>query len=236
MAARLNIFWQLSLLLGALAQNTVVEKSTLTEPAAIMKTMLTVKTTPETGTKLKAEFTPNPDTTPEDDILKKVEVTLKEKILSKLMKQKLMQHLPCSDDICCPYPYTQVLDECFYLSSHSLKWHEARIHCQGMHGDLASPKHIYALKSYIMTKAGLLNVYVGGKKNHPGYREWTWVDGRKIHISEWAHGEPNNFMERELCTNLEMEKYPMLNDDSCPPRWRAACPECCRHFPSGSQH
>ncbi|KAK8748923.1 hypothetical protein OTU49_015593 [Cherax quadricarinatus] len=66
----------------------------------------------------------------------------------------------------CPYPYTQVLDECFYLSTHKLTMEKGRQHCQGMMGDLATPKHPYALKSFIINKnSWYKRIYICGPFN-----------------------------------------------------------------------
>nr|XP_053648761.1 uncharacterized protein LOC128699942 [Cherax quadricarinatus] len=67
----------------------------------------------------------------------------------------VLHNFNCTEKICCPYPYSRVVDECFYVSSISLNWPDARQYCQGMTGDLASPRNLYGLKSFIISTAGL---------------------------------------------------------------------------------
>ncbi|XP_069950885.1 hepatic lectin-like [Cherax quadricarinatus] len=125
----------------------------------------------------------------------------------------------------CPHPYTQVLDECFYLSTHKLTWEQARQHCQGMNGDLASPKHLYALKSFIISSLGnsdIKRVFVGGKDEHKN-RHFKWLDGRVIVSNYWIAGEPNNKGGSEFCVNLYTDHHPSLNDVSCSHHYIFAC-------------
>ncbi|KAK8748924.1 hypothetical protein OTU49_015593 [Cherax quadricarinatus] len=125
----------------------------------------------------------------------------------------------------CPHPYTQVLDECFYLSTHKLTWEKARQHCQGMLGDLASPKHPYALKSFIISSIGIgddKTVFVGGEDESKN-RQFKWLDGRVIATSDWSPGEPNNSHGREFCVNLYNTRHPVFNDISCDEQHLFAC-------------
>lgn len=126
----------------------------------------------------------------------------------------------------CPYPYTKVLDECFYLSAYELNWSEARLTCQGMTGDLATPRHLYALKAFIIEKTGKeeppLEVFVGAKYFHEE-GEWRWLDGRTMDSSNWSPGEPNNNGGKEHCVDMWMKKHPMMNDRSCSSQRRFVC-------------
>ncbi|KAK8721663.1 hypothetical protein OTU49_012687, partial [Cherax quadricarinatus] len=122
----------------------------------------------------------------------------------------------------CPYPYKQVLDECFHLSTHRLTWNNARQHCQGMMGDLASPKNLYALKTFIIDETGInsyetlqtIPVFVGGADEGEN-RQFKWVNGEAINSSNWAPGEPNNKHNSEFCVEMFLHSHPSLNDESC---------------------
>ncbi|XP_069935605.1 C-type lectin-like [Cherax quadricarinatus] len=130
----------------------------------------------------------------------------------------------CPEGASCPHPYTQVLDECFYLSPHKLTWEKARQHCQGMMGDLASPKHPYALKSFILNLLGTgdIVVFLGGQDENKN-RHFKWLDGRVIANNYWYPGEPNNSGGSEFCVNLMNSLHPLLNDVSCTADHLFAC-------------
>ncbi|XP_069184309.1 C-type lectin lectoxin-Phi1-like [Procambarus clarkii] len=97
----------------------------------------------------------------------------------------------CETEPCCPYPYMQVLDECFYVSNKTLSWTEARQYCLRMQGDLATPKHVYALVSFINNIKGPTPLWIGGTdKGSEGV--WQWVDGRPIITDEWSVGNPSD--------------------------------------------
>lgn len=46
------------------------------------------------------------------------------------------------------------MGECFYLSKIGLSWEQARTHCRGMGAELAVPRHLYGLKSYVVGANG----------------------------------------------------------------------------------
>ncbi|XP_045610256.1 C-type lectin lectoxin-Phi1 isoform X2 [Procambarus clarkii] len=121
-----------------------------------------------------------------------------------------------TNDRRCPFPFTQVLDSCYYLSEVSLTWKDARRYCQGMDGDLATPKHLYALKSFIFKARDYYStpgVFLGGVKN--GQHSWHWLDGRPIEDGYWYHNEPNNYYGREQCVEMRLQWHPTLNDEDC---------------------
>ncbi|XP_069165463.1 C-type lectin lectoxin-Enh4-like [Procambarus clarkii] len=125
----------------------------------------------------------------------------------------------CPQGPTCPYPYTLVLDECFYLSPHLVTWEAARRHCQGMMGDLATPKYLYAIKSFLLNKSNVegdihLYVFVGFKDNGRN-GTWKWLDGRTVDAADWYPGEPNNLDGDEYCGHFRSHFDPMLNDHSC---------------------
>ncbi|XP_069189513.1 C-type lectin LmsL-like [Procambarus clarkii] len=120
----------------------------------------------------------------------------------------------------CPYPYTLVLDECFYLSPHKVSWEAGRRHCKGMMGDLATPKHLYAIRSFLLDVAKVegveqLFVFVGLRDERRD-GSWKWVDGLPVNAADWGPGEPNNGKGDEFCGEVRMHFDRMLNDQSCP--------------------
>nr|XP_053641773.1 C-type lectin domain family 4 member G-like [Cherax quadricarinatus] len=145
-------------------------------------------------------------------------------VLKELLKASTQQ----TQCLTCPQPYTKILDECFFLSHHKLTWAKARQHCQGMSGDLATPKHILALKSFVQEKKGNDYVFVGargsvGSKNGQGSRPFKWIDGRLVASSDWYPGEPNNLTHDEFCVSLRITYHPVLIDISCSEELQFAC-------------
>ncbi|XP_071543730.1 echinoidin-like [Panulirus ornatus] len=124
----------------------------------------------------------------------------------------------------CPPPYSRILDECFYVSPHSLSWDNARQHCQGLDGDLATPERVFALFSFLLDSGvpvttrvwvGATDIQLEGK--------WEWLSGSPIHTSDWASGQPNNYDGAQDCLDFLMNEHPPLNDDSCSSKYRFAC-------------
>ncbi|XP_027220609.2 perlucin [Penaeus vannamei] len=144
--------------------------------------------------------------------------TLEEQVQE--LKQKIVA-LPNTGALC-PYPYQQVLDECFYVSKVSLNWNQARQYCQGMQGDLATPRNVYALKSYVIeTGAASTQVWLGAT-DQSSEGTWKWLDGRPI-TSDWANGMPDNYSGNENCLDLRIKWHPPLNDSVCEVAERFVC-------------
>ncbi|XP_045615660.1 C-type lectin-like isoform X2 [Procambarus clarkii] len=126
----------------------------------------------------------------------------------------------------CPAPYVRLLGgECLFVSKHALSWLQAREHCKGLMGDLATPKNLFILKNYIIHNpdySGISAVFLGGRK-YQG--RWWWLDGRQISSEDFAEGEPNNYFGREDCIDLRLSRHPMLNDNKC----NSPTPFVCRY-------
>ncbi|XP_045588954.1 macrophage mannose receptor 1-like [Procambarus clarkii] len=128
------------------------------------------------------------------------------------------RHDQFPQDPTCPYPYTLVLDECIYLSTHTVTWEAGRRHCKGMMGDLATPKYLYAIRSFLLDVAK-----VEGGNNiaaNVGFRKesnstFQWLDGRLVNAADFGAGEPNNIGGNEFCGEFRLDVDPMLNDISC---------------------
>ncbi|MPC40913.1 hypothetical protein E2C01_034487 [Portunus trituberculatus] len=69
--------------------------------------------------------------------------------LANTLIQLLRRAATAAQVVVCPYPYTQVIHECFYMHKKKLTWPQARRVCQGMSGELAEPRHIYALQTHM---------------------------------------------------------------------------------------
>ncbi|ROT68072.1 C-type lectin 4 [Penaeus vannamei] len=123
----------------------------------------------------------------------------------------------------CPYPYTQVVDECFHAHSKKLTWSQARHVCQGMGGDLAEPKHLYALQTYLAQTYGPGYFWVGGTDQDTEGR-WHWVSGRPLDPVDWLFSRPDNLGGDEHCLEIVMSDYPKLfNDETCSIAQRFIC-------------
>ncbi|XP_042879263.1 perlucin-like [Penaeus japonicus] len=123
----------------------------------------------------------------------------------------------------CPYPYTQVVDECFHAHTKKLTWPQARHVCQGMGGDLAEPKHLYALQTYLAQTYGPGYFWVGGTDADTEGR-WHWVSGRPLDPVDWLFSRPDNLGGDEHCLEIVMSDYPKLfNDETCSIAQRFIC-------------
>ncbi|XP_068221092.1 perlucin-like [Palaemon carinicauda] len=124
----------------------------------------------------------------------------------------------------CPYPYTEVVYECFYPHPKKLTWHQARRVCQGMGGDLAEPQNIYALQTYLSETFGPSYFWVGGNNLETDNRTWRWISGRPIDREDWLFLRPDNLGGDEDCLEIVMSDYPKLfNDETCSVVQRFIC-------------
>ncbi|XP_064104131.1 perlucin-like [Macrobrachium nipponense] len=124
----------------------------------------------------------------------------------------------------CPYPYTEVVYECFYAHPKKLAWHQARRVCQGMGGDLAEPQNVYALQTYLAETFGPSYFWVGGNSLDSGDGAWSWVSGRPIDPEDWLFLRPDNLGGDENCLEIVMSDYPKLfNDETCTVVQRFIC-------------
>nr|XP_045594779.1 perlucin-like protein isoform X2 [Procambarus clarkii] len=122
-------------------------------------------------------------------------------------------------EISCPPPYTRVLDECFFVSKKKLSHSDARTHCQGMRGDLATPRNPYALVSYVYDR-GVTFAWLGATDANSA--EWRWFDGRLISADLWMRKpdmtEPSGKDDQgkaEDCCEMWADYHPPLNDAVC---------------------
>ncbi|KAK3873937.1 hypothetical protein Pcinc_021094 [Petrolisthes cinctipes] len=122
----------------------------------------------------------------------------------------------------CPYPYSRVVNECYYLSQQALPWHSARHSCRGMSGDLATPSHLYALKAFLNDQRSSRSVWIGGQDNGLD-GGWRWVDGRPVDSADWAKQQPDERRAVEQCLALRRDRHPVLHDSACHSGQRYVC-------------
>ncbi|KAK8749736.1 hypothetical protein OTU49_015510 [Cherax quadricarinatus] len=132
--------------------------------------------------------------------------------------------LPDKAGVACPYPYTQVVNECFYAHQKKLTWAQARRVCQGMGGHLTEPHHSYALQAYLSETYGPGYFWVGGT-DEGTEGSWRWVEsGRPVDPTDWLFLRPDNRAGDEHCLEVVMSDYPGLyNDETCTVAQRFIC-------------
>ncbi|XP_042237020.1 perlucin-like [Homarus americanus] len=141
----------------------------------------------------------------------------------------------------CPYPFTQVIYECFYAHQKKLTWPQARRVCQGMGGDLANPEHPFAPSDlpgrhlWWKKAPGSVKIYGTERWIGPGYfwvggtdvgaeGTWQWVSDRPVDPEEWLFSRPDNRAGDEHCLEIVMSDYPGLyNDETCSIAQRFIC-------------
>lgn len=129
-----------------------------------------------------------------------------------------------ASDFACPYPFTQVVDECFYVSKMmALNWEESRDYCHGMGGDLATPKNLYGLKVHLIEMRGPRSLWIGGKNQGPGVG-WQWMSGIAVGNEDWIRQPQNNVglpintrtrTRTENCLSMRRDRHPVLDEVPC---------------------
>ncbi|XP_042879791.1 C-type lectin lectoxin-Phi1-like [Penaeus japonicus] len=114
----------------------------------------------------------------------------------------------------CPFPYVNVMGECFYLSKYKLNWDDARKYCLGMSGDLAVPALLYALKTYVIEEKAARSTWIGGQNEGNG-TGWHWVNGQPIAAKDWAVGSPATGIKSQECLELRRDRHPPLKSRLC---------------------
>ncbi|KAG7153263.1 killer cell lectin-like receptor subfamily B member 1A [Homarus americanus] len=128
----------------------------------------------------------------------------------------------------CPYPFTQVMDECFYLSKKEVSWDRSLQHCRGMGAYLAIPRHLYALNSFIIRTEKLENgyyvqVWLGGKKQADG--RWAWLNEETLNEEDWSskHSETSPGSDCLYCMNIPNVNDQPLLSGNCNATMRFVC-------------
>ncbi|XP_077347035.1 macrophage mannose receptor 1-like [Lithobates pipiens] len=96
-------------------------------------------------------------------------------------------------------------------------WFEARDFCQTIGGDLLSINSKEEQDSVFSTalKFGALNNVWFGLVNNDPEEGFQWSDGSPLTYENWAHGEPNNHGDSELCGELKLPYQMLWNDQNC---------------------
>ncbi|KAG0717960.1 Macrophage mannose receptor 1 [Chionoecetes opilio] len=124
----------------------------------------------------------------------------------------------------CPHPYTQVVHECFYHHMKKLTWLQGRRVCQGMGGDLAEPRHIYALQTTWPASTVCPGYFWVGGTSEGGDGTWRWMSGRPLDPKDWLFSRPDNQGGDENCLELVISDYPkVFNDETCSLAQRFIC-------------
>ncbi|KAK8407488.1 hypothetical protein O3P69_002203 [Scylla paramamosain] len=144
--------------------------------------------------------------------------------LATTLIQLLRRAATAARVVACPYPYTQVIHECFYMHKKKLTWPQARRVCQGMSGDLAEPLQIYALQTHLADVYGPGYLWVGATNEGAADGEWRWVSGRRLDPEDWLFQRPDNQNGDEHCLEMVMSDYPkVFNDETCGLAQRFIC-------------
>ncbi|XP_063603494.1 type-2 ice-structuring protein-like [Penaeus indicus] len=127
----------------------------------------------------------------------------------------------------CPSPFANIMGECFYLSKILLTWDQARTHCLGMGADLAVPRHLYGLKSYVVGQNGPTASWVGAQEIEMEEPEatdveakneesrWQWVDGSVVDPEFFFSKPPNRRPNQKVCFELRKDRHPPLEFKTC---------------------
>ncbi|XP_047474283.1 lectin BRA-3-like [Penaeus chinensis] len=129
-------------------------------------------------------------------------------VLRSLLKTKFFEPR-------CPYPFSNVMDECFFVSNFKLYWHEAHLHCLGMGADLAMHTQLHALKTFVIQESFRSGSLWLGSTDEEIEGEWKWLDGEPIDEGLWAEGNPNNKNGNQHCLVMTVQQTPSLRNVDC---------------------
>ena len=79
---------------------------------------------------------------------------------------------------------------CYRFFSSDKTWDEARSHCQNLEGELASVTSFET--NDFLTTFTREECWIGGYTENGD--TWQWTDGSPWGYTNWASGEPNNFL------------------------------------------
>ncbi|NWU73644.1 CL17A protein, partial [Pterocles burchelli] len=149
------------------------------------------------------------------------EVKQEQSRASTLLDAALEETRNLSEILCtrCPAGWLQFSKTCYFFSTTTKPWLEAKDFCTNVNAHLAvvdSEQENKFLANHIMETRvfwlGLMDMHKEG--------EWLWVDGRSLSLSFWNQGEPNNVGEHgEDCATIYATGR--WNDVSCsaPKAW-----------------
>ncbi|XP_048198301.1 C-type lectin domain family 17, member A isoform X2 [Perognathus longimembris pacificus] len=113
--------------------------------------------------------------------------------------------------VTCPDGWLPFEDKCYYFSSTTATWDEARQFCQESYAHLVIINS-FAEQNFISKLHGSPRVYWLGLTDKDQEGEWRWLDGTPVTLSFWDPQEPNNSYEEDCAS---MNKGGSWNDLSC---------------------
>ncbi|KAH7713580.1 macrophage mannose receptor 1-like protein [Aphelenchoides avenae] len=84
-----------------------------------------------------------------------------------------------------------------------MKWDQANAQCKAYGGTLASihnREESIFLANYAASVAAELYVHIGLRAD--AARQWTWTDGTPYSFTNWAAGQPDNYLGAQYCGSL----------------------------------
>lgn len=127
----------------------------------------------------------------------------------------------------CPSPFFRVNSECFYIHQNpKMDWMRAAGFCQRLGGDLVEPETVELLQAVLLQRPKITeSQFWIGATDQNVEREWKWTSGSLVDLlqSAWYRGEPNNHGGNEDCLQININRYPTLNDEECYSRKAFIC-------------
>ncbi|XP_046348595.2 low affinity immunoglobulin epsilon Fc receptor-like [Haliotis rufescens] len=127
----------------------------------------------------------------------------------------------------CPNLWVTFDGACYFLFEDLEAWPQASSIC-GLHSSdlvsIDSSKENEFVKNYAKTRqAHPVSVWIGANDMMTS-GQFLWSDGdRKVTVTDWARGEPNNHNGGENCVELEIRNGFMWNDALCRDRKHFIC-------------
>ncbi|XP_073910034.1 C-type lectin domain family 17, member A [Castor canadensis] len=118
--------------------------------------------------------------------------------------------LDCSR-VTCPDGWVPFEGKCYYFSSNTKSWDDARSFCQESYSHLVIIDS-FAEHNFVTKTHGSPRVYWLGLNDKEREGDWRWLDGSPVTLSFWDPQEPNN-IQNEDCAS--MNKGGTWNDLSC---------------------
>ncbi|XP_053199781.1 ladderlectin-like [Scomber japonicus] len=122
---------------------------------------------------------------------------------------------------CCPCGWTRIYGRCFRYVPYCRRWADAEKYCHHLGGNLASIHSVWeyrAIQRLIMrtTRSWYTHVWIGGH-DAAQERTWLWSDGTRFKYRQWCCGEPNNYLGKQHCLQMNYTACRCWDDDYC---WR----------------
>merc|ERR1712106_570485 len=95
----------------------------------------------------------------------------------------------------CPAGWHPYLSSCYYTSTYTASWREARTGCTAM----GSGSDLVAIQSeaentYLTSSLKVSGAWIGlNDLSHEN--TFVWADGSAAHYVNWADGQPNNLLD-----------------------------------------